>query len=243
MDEHKRNDWVDVENSEIKYGNREELILEKLGEHYWRKQYEGNGEIFAGIVRTILSQNQNDAVSVPAADRMMEKFGNGNEMLDSLLEIDQDELAQIIHPCGPHNNKAKFIKSWASFVKEEFGDVEMLKWFVNYHDTDKVRDKLSSASGVGRKTLDVVLTFNAGKDGVFAVDTHVYRVAKRLAMVPEDVGRNTTAKILSESIPPEKCGWGHSVMINHGRDTCHAQNPNCEECILEEVCPKIGVDK
>ena len=241
MDEDQRTDWQDIDESELVYGNREERLLEQLGDIYWRKEYEGNGEIFAGVARTILSQNQNDAVSGPAAERLTDRFGTGEEMLTGLLRTTTGEVAELIYPCGPHNQKAEWIVGWAEFVADRFGDIETLNWFVENRDPDTIRERLTQATGVGRKTVDVVLTFNAGKDGVFAVDTHVYRVAKRLAMVPEYSGRDETAQILSEKIPPEKTGWGHSTMIAHGREVCHAENPECDGCPLEEECPKIGL--
>jgi len=240
VDEHQRQNWTQT--SERDPVNRKDEILEELGDVYWRKDYEGSGRIFTAVVRTILSQNQQDSVSGPAADRLTDRFGREQEMLDGLLEASSDSLAEIIHPCGPHHQKASFILNWTEFVDSEFGEIDNLNWFVDRRPVDRVREKLTEPSGVGRKTIDVVLTFVAGKDGVFAVDTHVHRVAQRTAMVPEYASRTDTADILSQYVPDDKCGWGHSCLISHGKKVCGAQSPDCQSCPIEDRCPQIGVD-
>ena len=241
MDEDKRTDWKP--SGEIESPNRDEELLDRLGDIYWRKNYTKNGdpELFAGIARTILSQNQSDDLSGPAAQRITKTYGTGDEMVDALIEADQDEIADVMYPCGPHNQKAEWLQEWAHFVKDRFGTVDNLEWFVENNDPDRIREVLSQADGVGRKTIDVVLSFNAGKDGVFAVDTHVWRVAKRLAMVPAYASRNETADLLSQNVRPSITGWAHTVMIAFGRDVCTAQNPACGECPLQDDCPQIGV--
>lgn len=240
MREHNRPDdaWQDTESGGAE--SRQEQILERLGDEYWRRQYgEDDPQIFAGIVRTILSQNQQDSVSGPAAERLTDRYGTGDEMLRGLLDADTDDLADLIYPCGPHNQKASSIRSWASWVDHRFGDTDALTWWVDRHDPDEIRAVLSEASGVGRKTIDVVLAFNAGKDGVFPVDTHVHRVARRTGMVPERSSPTETSDILESTVSPSKAGWGHTTMIAHGRRVCHAQNPECDECPILDICPQI----
>lgn len=245
MDEQNRPDnrWESIDESRLITDSRQERILEMFGDHYWRKDYRGGGDIVASIARTILSQNQSDSVSKPAGQRLTDRYGKGDEMLRGISEASQEGIAELIHPCGPHNQKAGFIKNWCQFVGERFGTTENLEWWVEQHDPDKIREVLTTPSGVGRKTVDVVMTFTVGKPGVFAVDTHVYRVSKRLGLVPEWASREETAEILEDVIPPEKTGWGHTTMIKHGRDVCHAQNPNCDACFLEDECPKIGLNE
>jgi endonuclease-3 len=163
-------------------------------------------------------------------------------MIESICSSPEDEIADTIYPCGPHHQKAGFIKNWCQFVRDEFQTTEQLESFIERHPPDQARETLTHPSGVGRKTVDVVLTFTVGKDGVFAVDTHVHRVAKRLALVPESASRNMTADILEQKVKPSMCGFGHTTMIEHGREVCKARNPRCDECFIEDDCPQIGVD-
>lgn len=242
MDEQNRpdNSWSQTDQPQPQ--NRQEEILSRFGDHYWRKEYEGGDDVVSSVVRTILSQNQQDSVSYPAGKRLIDKHGRGDDMVESICETSEDEIADTIYPCGPHHQKAGFIKNWCQFVRDEFQTVEQLESFIRRHPVDQVRDTLTHPSGVGRKTVDVVLTFTVGKDGVFAVDTHVHRVAKRLALVPESASRNMTADILEQKVSGDMCGWSHTTMIKHGREVCSAQSPDCDECFIQDECPQIGLE-
>lgn len=101
------------------------------------------------------------------------------------------------------------------------------------------RVALEALPGVGRKTAGVVL-LHLGAGEAFPVDTHVGRVARRLGFTRErDPGK--VEDRLQLLLPRERWGQAHQLMVWHGRRTCHARRPECERCVLDDLCPKIGV--
>jgi len=103
------------------------------------------------------------------------------------------------------------------------------------------RAALEALPGVGRKTAGVVLV-HLGADQAFPVDTHVGRVARRLGFTRErDPDR--VEERLRLLLPRERWGRGHQLFVWHGRRTCTARAPACERCVLEDLCPKVGVKR
>ena len=81
---------------------------------------------------------------------------------------------------------------------------------------------------------------------MFPVDTHVHRIARRLGIAPPDADHEQVREALEAVIPPEKCGFGHTVMIQFGRKYCTARKPACldgpEACPLFDLCDRVGVN-
>lgn len=241
-------------------GGRGEAVMDRLGELYWRKTY-GGREAFRCLVRTILSQNTSDAASQPAFEELLDRFDN-DDLAAELRDAPQSAIADAIRDAGLYNQKAEVIQSCADRILEEFGDTHAFDRFVAESDDDTARERLLSFDGVGPKTADCVLLFAGGREGVFPVDTHVHRVARRLGLVPPDATHEEVRAILeadtsaseqavstgyqANAIPPEKCGFGHTAMIQFGRDYCTARNPAClddpDACPLAEYCDQVGVD-
>jgi endonuclease-3 len=100
-------------------------------------------------------------------------------------------------------------------------------------------EELVDLPGVGRKTANVILG-NAFSVAGITVDTHVGRVSRRLGLTthldPEKVERD-----LMELIPEKAWTMFSHRMIFHGRQICHARRPKCPDCLLNDLCPKIGV--
>ena len=102
------------------------------------------------------------------------------------------------------------------------------------------RAALEALPGVGRKTAGVVL-IHLGAGEAFPVDTHVGRVARRLGFTRErDPDR--VEERLTRLLPRESWGRGHQLLVWHGRRTCAARSPDCERCVLADLCPRIGVE-
>jgi endonuclease III len=101
------------------------------------------------------------------------------------------------------------------------------------------RAALEALPGVGRKTAGVVLV-HLGADQAFPVDTHVGRVARRLGFTRE-LDPDRVEERLRLLVPRERWGRGHQLFVWHGRRTCTARSPACERCVLQDLCPKVGV--
>ena len=211
----------------------------------WQETF-GGRPAFECLVRTILSQNTSDTASQPAHEALLERYDDGDDLAVALASADQETLADTIHSAGLYNQKAEKIIGAAEWVLTEFGSVGAFEEYVTGEDPLTVRETLLSIDGVGPKTADCVLLFAGGRDGVFPVDTHVYRIARRLGVAPADGSHEAVRQVLERDVPGDKCGFGHTAMIQFGREYCTARNPAClddpEACPLATLCDQVGVD-
>jgi endonuclease-3 len=228
---------------------RAEAVVDRLGERYWRKAYGGQAA-FECLVRTVLSQNTSDKASQPAHDALMERYGAGGpaaegDLAASLAAAAQDELAETISSAGLYNQKSETLVRLAGRVLEEYGSADAFDAFVTEEDPGTVRETLLDMKGVGPKTADCVLLFSGGRGGVFPVDTHVHRIARRLGLAPADADHEGVRAALERDVPADKCGFGHTAMIQFGREYCTARKPACLEdpdaCPMADICDQVGV--
>ncbi|RDZ65398.1 endonuclease III [Haloferax sp. Atlit-12N] len=223
---------------------RAEVVVDRLGERYWRKAYGGQGG-FECLVRTILSQNTSDKASQPAHDELMAQYGGG-DLAESLAAADREGIVEAIRSGGLYNQKSKLIQGVAEEVLADFGSEADFDRYVREEAPATVRDRLLEMKGVGPKTADCVLLFAGGRGGVFPVDTHVHRIARRIGLAPADADHEGVRAALERDIPDEKCGFGHTAMIQFGREFCKARKPACldgpEACPMADVCDMVGVD-
>ena len=234
---------------------RAERVVDRLGERYWQKTY-GGQDAFTCLVRTILSQNTSDVASQPAHDALIERYGVASRspsaagesggLAESLAAADRDELAETIRSAGLYNQKSKMIQEAAEWVLETHGSTDAFDDYVASGRPEEVRGELLSVRGVGPKTADCVMLFAGGRDGVFPVDTHVHRVSRRLGIALPDADHEGVREALEETVPEAKCGFGHTAMIQFGREYCAARKPACldglEACPLADLCDRVGVD-
>jgi len=212
---------------------------------YWQKAY-GDRDAFECLVRTILSQNTSDKASQPAHDALMERYaGEDVDLAESLAAAERSELAETISGAGLYNQKSEVIQRAAEWVLEEFGSETAFDEFVQSGEPSAVRETLLSVNGVGPKTADCVLLFSGGRGGIFPVDTHVHRIARRLGVAPADADHEAVRAELERAVSAEKCGFGHTAMIQFGREYCTARRPAClegpEACPMEDRCDQVGV--
>ena len=143
---------------------------------------------------------------------------------------EQDELAEDISSITYYNNKAKYIRSaCADIVEKHDGEVP---------DT---MDELTDLMGVGRKTANVVLQHGHQIVEGIVVDTHVQRISRRLA-ITEQARPEAIEQDLMGAVPEADWQWYTHLMITHGRETCTAINPDCADCLLEDICPSSKQD-
>ena len=140
-----------------------------------------------------------------------------------MAQLGQEELEKYIFSCGLYHSKASHIISASIDILQKFdGQVP-----------SNLKD-LQSLAGVGRKTANVVYSVAFGGDAI-AVDTHVFRVSKRLGFA-KGITPLDTEKRLMEALPRQKWSHMHHAIIFHGRKVCSARNPKCEECVLSKLC-------
>ena len=190
------------------------------------------------LVRTVLSQNTTDKNSLKAFAVLKKNFRSWN----GLLKTPMVKIARLIKHAGLANIKAARIKGILAEIKErDQGPVargQGNKISLDFLAKMDVRDSLEylrSLKGVGPKTAACVLLFSFGKP-VMPVDTHIFRVTKRLGLVSKDLKIEEAHERLSAIVPKRLIYEFHLGIIEHGRKTCKAQNPRCGVCVVYGLC-------
>lgn len=209
-------------------------IIELLEKEYGVPRRSRRRDPLESLIVTILSQNTNDVNRDKAYQSLHKRFPSWQEILDA----PEGDIAQAIRVGGLGNIKSKRIKEILGSIKREHGGFDLS--FLRKLSPEEAEERLLSYKGVGLKTAKIVLLFTLGRS-VFPVDTHIHRLSKRLGFVPENATREKTHEIMGELVPAEKMYPFHLNLITHGRRVCTARNPRCRDCLLEPLCPKIGV--
>lgn len=144
--------------------------------------------------------------------------------IEDFANIDIKELEDIIHPCGFYRNKAKNIKLCANQILNKFNG-----------EVPSNMDDLLSLAGVGRKSANVILLEVFGIATGIAVDTHCKRISNRLGISSEK-DPNKIEQDLLKQIDKKYLKDVNHLFIWHGRYTCTAQNPKCNNCVLKDIC-------
>lgn len=176
---------------------------------------------FQLLVATVLSAQCTDKRVNMVTPALFESFPTPVEMSQATPEAIFEYIRSVSYP----NAKAKHLVKLAKMLIEKYqGEVP------------QTLEQLTQLPGVGRKTANVVLAVAFGQ-AALAVDTHIYRVAHRLGLVPASA--NTPYKVemaLRKFIPEEDVAHSHFWLLLHGRYTCTALRPKCEQCGLSHLC-------
>ncbi len=148
-----------------------------------------------------------------------------------LAQARHEEVEEVIRSTGFYRNKAKNLISAAQKIVREYQGQVPSKM-----------DSLLSLPGVARKTANIILSNAFGLHEGIAVDTHVKRLAYRLGLT-QATNPNIIEQDLTTIVP--KTSWGeiNHLLVWFGRDICRARQPLCEQCLLNALCPKMGVKK
>jgi endonuclease III len=181
------------------------------------------------LVMTILSQNTSDTNSLRAFARLKSAFSDYEQILAGADEA----VADSIRAGGLAEIKARRIREALFRIKGDAGAISLA--FLADMKKEQAMAYLLSLPGVGPKTASVVLLF-AFSMPFLPVDTHVYRVCRRLGLVCESVAIEKAQSILEQVFPVEKYLSVHLNLITHGRRVCRARNPGHGECALRDYC-------
>ena len=172
------------------------------------------------LVATILSAQCTDVRVNMVTPELFRRFPTPAAMANASLP----ELEALIRTTGFFRNKAKSIKGAAQAIVERFGG-----------QVPQTLEELITVPGAARKTANVVLGVSFGKAEGVVVDTHVFRIARRLELAKGETPQ-VVEQDLMRVLPQEKwIDFSHQV-IHHGRKVCVARNPKCRECALEQLC-------
>lgn len=177
------------------------------------------GTPFQLLVSTILSAQATDKSVNKVTEELYKQYPD----VDSFLTLTQEEIESKIRKIGLYKNKSKSIYNMVRELKERFDGI-----------VPHNMEELMSLSGVGRKTASVVLVeaFNIPQ---FPVDTHVFRLTKRIGLATSDTPDKISDEMMKK-LPKKYYHFMHHLLITHGREICSAQNPKCEKCCLNAIC-------
>ena len=181
------------------------------------------------LVMTILSQNTSDTNSLRAFALLKSRFCSYEEILSS----PEEAVADSIRKGGLADMKTRRIKETLARIKQDAGSISL--GFLAGMKNEDAMAYLLSLPGVGPKTASVVLLF-AFAMPFLPVDTHVYRLSRRLGLVEEGVRPEKAQAILEGIVPADKYLSLHLNLIRHGRLVCRARAPRHEQCGLKSCC-------
>jgi endonuclease-3 len=211
-----------------------EAIVNLLTERYGERKHEPNDRPLDVLVETILSQNTSDLNSSRAFSSLKSAFPT----FEAVEAARVNDLADSIRIGGLEAIKAQRIKQTLAEIRNKRGRLELD--FLKELPLAEARDWLIKLPGVGAKTANCVLLFASGMPAL-PVDTHVFRVSKRLGLVDSKASVEKVHSQLEAIVPPEYVYQFHVLIIEHGRKVCKAQRPRCEECVLGRICPSNEV--
>ena len=174
---------------------------------------------FTLLVAVVLSAQATDA-GVNKATRPLFAVADTPQ---KMLALGEDKVGEYIRTIGLWRNKAKNVIALSKALIEEHGA-----------EVPGNREALEKLPGVGRKTANVVLNVAFGEP-TMAVDTHIFRLGNRLGLAPGKTPEEVEQNLL-RVIPQEYLRHAHHWLILHGRYVCKARRPECEVCIIADLC-------
>lgn len=172
------------------------------------------------LVATILSAQCTDVRVNMVTPELFRRFPTPQAM----AKASQAELEELIRTTGFFRNKARSIQGAAKKIISDFGG-----------KVPQTLAELTTVPGAARKTANVVLGVSFGKAEGVVVDTHVFRISRRLELAKGETPQVVEQELMTV-IPQERwISFSHQV-IHHGRQVCIARNPKCKECNLETLC-------
>ena len=207
------------------------LLSAEYGPMEWQPRYDPASE----LVYTILSQHTSDINSERAFRTLMATFGS----LEAVAAADVGDIENAIRSGGLAKTKAPRIKAILNEVMRKVGSYDLT--FLAEMPLDEAKAWLKELDGVGPKTAAIILCFSLGLPAM-PVDTHIYRVTKRLGFFGPKVSAEQAHDILEPMVEPGDVFAFHLYLINHGRQVCKARRPRCSECVLAWGCPSRDLD-
>ncbi|MBU0484599.1 MAG: exodeoxyribonuclease III [Proteobacteria bacterium] len=176
------------------------------------------------LIATILSARTKDEVTAKAAGRLFKQAPS----LESLALLPEEKIAKLIYPVGFYKTKARHLSSLPGQLADLY----------NSQIPDTV-ESLIKLPGVGRKTANLVVCLAFNKPAI-CVDTHVHRITNIWGYVQTSTPLQTEMA-LREKLPTQYWARINSILVAFGQGTCRPLRPHCDRCIINNLCPKIGV--
>lgn len=173
------------------------------------------------MVATILAAQCTDERVNTVTPELFRRFPDAA----SLAGADLTDLEAIVRPTGFYRNKAKNIRAACQMIMEKFGG-----------EVPRSMEELTSLPGVARKTANVVSAHAFGVNLGVTVDTHVKRLTYRLGLTKNTEPVKVERDLMKLLPQPDWENWSIRL-VYHGRAVCHARSPECDRCVLADLCP------
>jgi endonuclease-3 len=199
---------------------KRESLMKRLAAAYPNPKSELNfSDDYQLVVAVVLSAQCTDKKVNQVTPTLFERYTT----FQSLAAGSVEEIEAIIKPINYYRTKARNIRALAEQVVERWGG-----------QLPATIDDLQTLPGVGRKTANVVAS-ERGTEAGLAVDTHVFRVSRRLGLARGKDAREVEEELRGQ-FPKKRWRALHHSLILHGRAVCTARNPRCDECVLSALC-------
>lgn len=176
---------------------------------------------FELLVAVVLSAQCTDRRINMVTPRLFHDYPTPEAMAAATPKVIYEYIRSVSYP----NNKARHLVGMARMLVERYGG-----------QVPSTLEELTALPGVGRKTANVIQAIVFGK-AALAVDTHVFRVSRRIGLVPDRCTTPLSVELeLKRHIPEDMVAKAHFWLLHHGRYTCTARAPHCDKCGLRIVC-------
>lgn len=200
-------------------------LIERLEELYPQAGCElEHRDPFQLLIAVVLSAQTTDKSVNQVTPELFREYPDAA----SLAAADVNRVEDILRRIGMYRTKAARIIQLADRMEKD-----------HQGRVPGRMEQLIKLPGIGRKSANVVLAEVFGEQRI-AVDTHVFRLARRLGLADQPTPEKTELELM-EVLPEKRWTFLHHALIHHGRQVCMARKPNCAGCGLQELCPKTGV--
>lgn len=181
------------------------------------------------LIETILSQSTTNANSKRAFDSLKRRF----PAWESARRARVSSIEAAIKSGGLAKQKSVRIRQLLNDIHKRRGSLDLA--FLKTAPLEESRGFLASFKGVGPKTVACTLLFACNRP-VFPIDTHIFRIARRLGLIPDKCSDEEAHRLLGEIVPKTRCYEVHINLIRLGRQICRPRDPLCEQCCLVDYC-------
>ena len=182
---------------------------------------------FQILIATLLSARTQDATTHAASARLFRRARTPQAM----AQLRVKEIEKLIYPVSFYRTKARHVKACCRIVLDRFNG-----------QVPASMEKLLTLPGVGRKTANLVLILGFRSGQNICVDTHVHRISNRLGWV-KTAQPDETEQALYRATEPRWWPYINLYLVTWGQNVCRPVVPRCGDCVLAEVCPRIGVNR
>jgi endonuclease-3 len=204
-------------------------IIQNLERAYGVPENSRRSDPLDMLIQIILSQATSDTNSHRTFAALKRRFPTW----DAALRARESTIARTIQSGGLANQKAAVIKSLLRQIKQERGALDLS--FLHDLPPETAVRYLSQFRGIGPKTIACTLLF-ACRTEVFPLDTHIFRILRRVGLIPQKCTDRRAHEIMNALVPSGKFYSFHVNLIRHGRALCRPRDPLCQRCPIVEYC-------